>query len=134
MPLTWGLSVGLRVKVVPERRIEPVTVPKGPCRTGSAASLTARGLSVEMFLTSTEKPNGSLLFTPLLVNRSLMIAGESQPSLLRSLWLWSEMRNSPPPFCTKRTIADFSAAEKRMFGSGITKVSKLARSSAAPVP
>ncbi len=120
--------------MVPLRRIEPVTVPKEPFRTGSVASLTARGLSVVMLSRSTEKPKGSLLFTPLLVSRSLMIFGESQPSLLRSLLMWSETRKSPPPFWTNFMTAVFSLALSRMLGSGMTKVSKLARSSAPPLP
>ena len=87
-----------------------------------------------MFFRSTEKPNGSVLSTPLFVIRSLMISGESQPSLLRSLPVWSETRNSPPPFWTNFMTAVFSDALSTTFGSGSTNSSKFCRSSAPPVP
>ncbi len=120
--------------MVPLRMIEPVTLPKEPFSTGSVVSVIARGLSVVMFSRSTEKPNGSVLSTLLVVSRSLMMAGESQPSLLRSLTVWSEIRNRPPPFWTNFITAVFSASLSRTLGSGSTNSSKLARSSAPPVP
>ncbi len=112
----------------------PVTVPKPPWRIGLVASVIAFGVSLTMLSRSTEKPKGSLLSTVLLVIRSLMMAGESQPSLLRSLPVWSEIRKRPPPFFTKFISAVFSAAEKTMFGSSITTALKLLRSRLAPVP
>ena len=60
-----------------------------------------------------------------------MIFGESQPSLLRSLPVWSEIRNRPPPFCTNCMTAVFSAELSTMLGSGSTNASKCDRSSAS---
>src|SRR5882757_1476115 len=79
-PLTLGLSAGLRVKVVPLAIRLCLTLPKEPFSTALDESVIATGWSELMFFRSTEKPNGSVLSTPLLVMMSLMIFGESQPS------------------------------------------------------
>src|SRR5690348_4775452 len=104
-PLTLALSAGCRVWVLPLRMILPVTVPNGPCSTGLALSPAATGFSLAMFTASTLNPNGSVSSTPLFVNRSFAIRTESQPSLSRSLPVWSTTRKKPPPFWTKCMMA-----------------------------
>ena len=96
-----------------------MTVPKGPCSTGSVLSLMARGLSVPMFEQvdgEAERVGGvdAVVGHQVVDDRD----GESQPSLLRSLPVWSEIRNSPPPFCTNFMIAVFSAALSSDVGLG----------------
>ena len=120
--------------MLPLRMMLPVTVPNGPLTTGLVVSWIATGFSLAMFTASTLNPNGSVLSTPLLDIRSLAMRTESQPSLLRSLPVWSTTRRNPPPFWTNRRIAVFSEALSGEFGSGITNSSKLARSSAPPPP
>jgi hypothetical protein len=133
-PRTFGLSDGCRVCVLPSRMMLPVTVPKEPLTTGLLASWMATAFSLLMSTESSLKPNGSVLSTPLLLNRSLAMRTESQPSLLRSLPVWSTIRKNPPPFWMNRMIAVFSAALSGELGSGITNSSKLARSRAPDPP
>jgi hypothetical protein len=133
-PRTLGLSDGCSVWVLPLRMMLPVTVPKPPLSTGLLGSWMATAFSLAMFTASTPKPNGSVLSTPLLLNRSFAMRTESQPSLLRSLPVWSTIRKNPPPFCTNRRIAVFSAALSGELGSGITNSSKFARSRAPDPP
>ena len=133
-PCTAELSLGFRVCVVPSLMLLDETVPKVPLSTGLLLSEMATGVSSLMSLTSTENPNGSLESTLLLVIRSLATPTESMPSLLRSLPLWSVMRNSPPPFCTNVMTAVFSDADSATFGSGSTNTLKLDRSRSPPPP
>src|SRR5262249_16308292 len=80
-PRRVGLSDGCRVCVLPSRMMLPVTVPEPPDSTGLLASWTATAFSLAMSTASSPKPNGSVLSTPLLLNRSLAMRTESQPSL-----------------------------------------------------
>ncbi len=70
-PLTEGLSARRSVAVVPLAIRLLLTLPKGPCSTGSALSLTAAGKSEPTLRVSTVMPNGLVASTELLLIRSL---------------------------------------------------------------
>ena len=83
-PLWYSMATGL---------------PAGPCSSESAGATAAPTPVVKVrLLRSKAMPKGLAGLAEAI--KSFQMAGESQPSLLRSDILWSEIMNKPPPLRT----------------------------------